>query len=139
MPVEFIAVQCTLCNQFQSQQVRKDGRFGCRICGQWQTLQRIVARSGSARAIRVIVQTRNRQRGEQSERDGTALNALSRSSHDTENELEAVEIAQHEQVTDTQILEAIQENMETEPSLMMQEPDQWDEMLIRAVREIQKR
>lgn len=42
MGQEFHVVQCYSCMAFQSQQMRKDKKFVCKICGEKQSVKKVI-------------------------------------------------------------------------------------------------
>ena len=69
----FLAVQCSTCEQIQIQASRRDGRFRCKVCGEWQSTQKVLAKSARPQELRPFVQTANRARGEQSCRSSRTI------------------------------------------------------------------
>ncbi|KAK4532052.1 hypothetical protein CCYA_CCYA10G2909 [Cyanidiococcus yangmingshanensis] len=61
----FVALQCSACELIQVQKARQDGKFRCKVCGEWQSIQRVLARASRPQDIRAFVQAENRARGEQ--------------------------------------------------------------------------
>lgn len=64
---EFYAVQCFQCKQFQVVQKRKDRKFNCKLCGNKQSVRKVVARSTKAADVRKFVQQLNLRRGQAAE------------------------------------------------------------------------
>lgn len=60
----FLGVRCVTCRRAQVVQARKDRRFACRLCGQRQAVQRVLAASNDARDVRAVVQELSVAQGE---------------------------------------------------------------------------
>jgi hypothetical protein len=70
MPQEFRALQCYSCKAFQAALVTKSPKWACKLCGAKQSLQRVYAISGSAKDIRLHVQSLNQARLTTQEQQG---------------------------------------------------------------------
>ncbi|KAL4451795.1 hypothetical protein ABPG75_007457 [Micractinium tetrahymenae] len=64
MPQTWLVVCCHACGKFQVDQEKKVKKWQCKVCGEKQSLQRIYARSHSAKDCRQVVQKYNSARGE---------------------------------------------------------------------------
>lgn len=64
MPQTFLVVQCFQCKAFQSDLEKKSNKWQCKLCGEKQSLQRVYARSHSAKDCRLVVQHYNAARGD---------------------------------------------------------------------------
>mmetsp|Transcript_8911 Transcript_8911/g.16417 ORF Transcript_8911/g.16417 Transcript_8911/m.16417 type:complete len:197 (+) Transcript_8911:109-699(+) len=63
----FIVVQCGSCARFQVVQQPKSKKFGCRMCGEKNSVRRIYAGSTKASEVRPVCQRLNMRRGEREE------------------------------------------------------------------------
>ena len=64
---EYVAVCCFQCKLFQGQQLNKQRKFKCKVCGEKQSFRHIYAKSDYPKDIRVAVQQLNQKRGEMEE------------------------------------------------------------------------
>ncbi|XP_050716162.1 MRN complex-interacting protein-like isoform X2 [Eriocheir sinensis] len=74
MGQEFHVVRCFSCAAFQTQQVRKDKKFVCKLCGEKQSVRKEYGR-GSGKDCRVHVQKLNTMRRSMEEEQEAALEA----------------------------------------------------------------
>ncbi|PRW57031.1 UPF0544 C5orf45-like protein [Chlorella sorokiniana] len=63
MPQTWLVVQCYQCRAFQVDQEKQAKKWACKLCGEKQSLQRVFARSHSAKDCRLVVQQYNTARG----------------------------------------------------------------------------
>ncbi|KAL4419514.1 hypothetical protein ABPG77_002300 [Micractinium sp. CCAP 211/92] len=83
MPQTWLVVCCHSCSKFQVDQEKKAKKWQCKVCGEKQSLQRIFARSHSAKDCRQVVQQYNSARGqiEDAEADRALLQAYAEAGH----------------------------------------------------------
>jgi hypothetical protein len=120
----FLALQCSVCDQIQIQGARRDGRFRCKVCGEWQSVRQVLAKASRAQDIRPFVQAANLARGEQ----GGALSRLPETAGNGDNQdaHAGSPLCKHPStdcLLDEAILEALHEPIETK----------WDAEIARAL------
>lgn len=69
MPQTWLVVCCHSCGKFQVDQEKKAKKWQCKVCGEKQSLQRIYARSHSAKDCRLVTQQYNSARGQIEDKD----------------------------------------------------------------------